>query len=108
LKWLGPSTPEALEQAAADGVGVVVVPIAFVSEHVETLVELDIEYGELAHGLGVEPYLRVPAVGVAPAFVTGLAETVLHALSRTGVAPYGPGCKGNWKACPCQAESRAA
>jgi len=49
LKWLGPSTPEALEQAARDGKGAVVVPIAFVSEHVETLVELDIEYRELAH-----------------------------------------------------------
>src|SRR5690606_996770 len=46
LKWLGPSTPEALEQAARDGKGVVVCPIAFVSEHVETLVELDIEYAE--------------------------------------------------------------
>ena len=108
MKWLGPSTPEALEQAAADGVGAVVVPIAFVSEHVETLVELDIEYGELAHRLGVAPYLRVPAVGETPVFVTALAEAVLHALSRTGVAPYGPGCRGEWKACPCQAESRAA
>ncbi|HYC68508.1 ferrochelatase [Brevundimonas sp.] len=108
LKWLGPSTPEALEQAAADGVGAVVVPIAFVSEHVETLVELDIEYGELAHTLGVAPYLRVPAVGTAPAFITALAEATLNALSRTGVAPYGPGCRGDWKACPCQAENRAA
>lgn len=108
LKWLGPSTPEALEQAAADGVGAVVVPIAFVSEHVETLVELDIEYGELAHTLGVAPYLRVPAVGVTPAFVTALADATLHALSRTGTAPYGPGCRGDWKACPCQAETRAA
>ncbi|CAN7324262.1 ferrochelatase [Brevundimonas sp. LjRoot202] len=108
LKWLGPSTPEALEQAAADGVGVVVVPIAFVSEHVETLVELDIEYGELARRLGVAPYLRVPAVGIAPAFVDALAGAALHALSRTGVAPYGPGCRGDWKACPCQRENRAA
>jgi ferrochelatase len=107
LKWLGPSTPEALEQAARDGLGAVVVPIAFVSEHVETLVELDIEYGELAHRLGVAPYLRVPAVGTSPAFIEALAEAALHGLSRTGVAPYGPGCRGDWKACPCQAESRA-
>ena len=108
MKWLGPSTPEALEQAAADGLGVVVVPIAFVSEHVETLVELDIEYGELAHRLGVAPYRRVPAVGTAPAFIAALAGAVLHGLTRTGVAPYGPGCRGDWKACPCQAENRAA
>lgn len=108
MKWLGPSTPEALEQAATDKVGAVVVPIAFVSEHVETLVELDIEYGELAHTLGVAPYLRVPAVGTSETFIATLAEATLHGLSRTGVAPYGPGCRGNWKACPCQAENRAA
>lgn len=108
MKWLGPSTPEALEQAAADGVGAVVVPIAFVSEHVETLVELDIEYGELAHQLGVAPYLRVPAVGTAAPFIAALADAALHGLSRTGVAPYGPGCRGDWKACPCQAENQAA
>lgn len=108
MKWLGPSTPEALEQAGADGVGAVVVPIAFVSEHVETLVELDIEYGELAHQLGVAPYLRVPAVGTSEPFITALAEAALHGLSRTGVAPYGPGCRADWKACPCQAEHRTA
>lgn len=108
LKWLGPSTSEALEQAAADGVGAVVVPTAFVSEHVETLVELDIEYRELAHELGVTPYLRVPAVGTSASFVTALTEAALHALSRTGTAPYGPGCRGDWKACPCQRENRAA
>ena len=56
MKWLGPSTPEAIEAAAKDGVGVVVTPIAFVSEHIETLVELDIEYGELAHEKGASPY----------------------------------------------------
>ncbi|GAA0870847.1 ferrochelatase [Brevundimonas basaltis] len=107
MKWLGPSTPEALEQAAADRVGAVVVPIAFVSEHVETLVELDIEYGELAHELGVVPYLRAPAVGTSAPFIAALADASLHALSRTGVAPYGPGCRGDWKACPCQAENRS-
>ena len=60
MKWLGPSTPEALEQAGRDGVGVVLVPIAFVSEHIETLVELDIEYRELAEEHGIHPYIRVP------------------------------------------------
>lgn len=107
LKWLGPSTPEALAQAARDGKGAVIVPIAFVSEHVETLVELDIEYAELAHELGVTPYLRVPAVGTAAPFIDALADAAVHALGRTGVAPYGPGCRGEWKACPCQNERRA-
>ena len=108
LKWLGPSTPEAIRQAADDGLGAVVAPIAFVSEHVETLVELDIEYGELARGLGVAPYLRVPAVGHRPAFVEGLADAVIDALPRAGAAPYGPGCQGRWAACPHQRGCAAA
>lgn len=100
MKWLGPSTPEAISQAAQDGIGVIVAPVAFVSEHIETLVELDIEYAELAHGLGVAPYLRAPAVGLAAPFIGALAGATVEALERTGVAPYGPGCRGNRKACP--------
>lgn len=108
MKWLGPSTPEAIAQAARDGVGVVVVPVAFVSEHIETLVELDMEYRELAHEQGVAPYLRAPAVGLAAPFIGALAEATVEALSRGGVAPFGPGCQGNWKACPCRQDRAAA
>ncbi|WP_298160292.1 ferrochelatase [Brevundimonas sp.] len=108
LKWLGPSTPDVIKQAAADGVGVVVTPIAFVSEHIETLVELDIEYGELAHEAGLHPYLRAPAVGVAGAFIGALAQAVTDSLGRTGTAPSGPGCQARWKACPFQAEGATA
>ena len=100
MKWLGPSTPDALAQAGRDQVGAVVVPVAFVSEHIETLVELDIEYAELAHELGVAPYLRSPAVGVAAPFIRTLADAAVEALSRTGTAPFGPGCRAGWKACP--------
>lgn len=89
LKWLGPSTPEAIRAAAADGVGVVVAPIAFVSEHVETLVELDVEYAHLAAEVGCAPYLRAPAVGIEPRFIAALAEAVATALERPGVAPFG-------------------
>ena len=108
MKWLGPSTPEAIAQAGRDGVGVVVAPVAFVSEHIETLVELDIEYAELAHSIGVAPYLRSPAVGVAVPFIETLADAVVEALSRTDAAPYGPGCRADWKACPRTCERRAA
>lgn len=108
LKWLGPSTPDAIRAAGAEGIGLVVTPIAFVSEHIETLVELDIEYGELAHEVGVSPYLRVPAVGTNAQFIDGLAEAVTESMGRTGIAPAGPGCQGRWKACPCQAQKRAA
>ncbi|MET4684192.1 ferrochelatase [Brevundimonas faecalis] len=89
LKWLGPSTPEAVEQAGRDGVGAVVVPIAFVSEHIETLVELDHEYAELAASVGCAPYLRAPAVGVEPAFIAALAQAVEAALETSGTAPQG-------------------
>ena len=108
MKWLGPSTIEAIEQAARDGLGVLVAPVAFVSEHIETLVELDIEYAELAHGLGVTPWLRCPAAGVAAPFIETLAGAAVEALSRTGTAPYGPGCRADWKACPRTCERRAA
>ncbi len=108
LKWLGPSTPEALQTAATDGVGVVITPIAFVSEHIETLVELDIEYAELAETLGVEPYLRAPTVSVAAPFIAALADAVADSLGRTGTAPFGPGCQARWAACPFQAERTAA
>ncbi len=108
MKWLGPSTPEAIETAAKDGVGVVVTPIAFVSEHIETLVELDIEYGELAHEKGASPYLRAPAVGIEPLFIDALADAAVSALSRNGVAPFGQGCKADWKACPHRKGRQAA
>ena len=110
MKWLGPSTPEGIEQASRDGVGVIVVPIAFVSEHIETLVELDIEYGELAHEKGVAPYLRTPTASLAAPFIDQLAEAVTGVLGRPAAgpvtAPCGRGCKGEWKACPYQAELR--
>lgn len=108
MKWLGPSTPEAIARAGADGVGVVITPIAFVSEHIETLVELDIEYGELAHEKGVSLYLRAPAVGIAPPFIDALADAAVGALGRAGVAPFGQGCKADWKACPYRKGKHAA
>ncbi|MEQ8667274.1 MAG: ferrochelatase [Rhodospirillales bacterium] len=76
LKWIGPATEDEVERAGAEGRGLIVVPIAFVSEHSETLVELDIEYRELADEKGVPRYARVPAVGDHPAFIAGLADMV--------------------------------
>lgn len=111
LKWLGPSTPEAIEQAAADRVGAVVVPIAFVSEHIETLVELDIEYRHLAEEVGCAPYLRAPAAGVSPDFIGELADLALAALERDGVAPGAPSagapCRG-LRACPAGCDRASA
>jgi ferrochelatase len=99
MKWIGPSTPEAIEAAARDGVGVLIDPVAFVSEHVETLVELDHDYADMARGLGISNYLRAPAVGTTPAFIEGLADAVERALRRPGVAPDGPACPGAASRC---------
>ncbi len=100
LKWLGPSTPEAIAAAAADGVGVILDPIAFVSDHIETLVELDREYAEMAHQLGVPLYLRAPVVGVLPGFISGLAGVVMASLKREGISPDGVGCPASFVCCP--------
>jgi ferrochelatase len=78
-KWLDPSTELAIEDAARDKVAVLVVPIAFVSEHSETLVELDVEYRDLAVKLGVPGYFRAPAQNSDPGFIAALADLVISA-----------------------------
>lgn len=86
LKWIGPSTEEALAEAARDRVGVVIYPHAFVSEHVETLVELDIEYRHRAESLGIPFYAKAATVGTNPAFIAGLADLALAAPKPCGCA----------------------
>jgi protoporphyrin/coproporphyrin ferrochelatase len=86
LKWIGPSTDEALHQAAADQVPVCVYPCAFVSEHVETLVEIEHEYRDLATKLGVPGFARVPTVMTHPKFIAGLADLVRSRIGIPGVA----------------------
>jgi ferrochelatase len=76
LAWLGPSVEEELRRAGRDGVAVVVAPISFVSEHAETLVELDRDYRRLAASCGVPAYHRVPTVGTDRRFIAALAERV--------------------------------
>lgn len=87
-KWLGPSTEEALEKAAKDQVPVVVLPHAFTQEHVETLVEIEIEYREKAEHLGVTGFYRVPTVGTHPDFIRGLADMVLSSMNAPDVASH--------------------
>jgi len=78
-KWLGPSTEDALQKAADDQVPVVIYPHAFTQEHVETLVEIEIEYREMAEEMGVLALHRVPTVSTHPAFISGLADMVKSA-----------------------------
>jgi ferrochelatase len=73
-KWIGPSTEDELERAGHEKVAVLIVPIAFTSEHSETLVELDVEYREEAEKFGVPGYYRAPAQNSDPAFIAALAD----------------------------------
>lgn len=83
LKWLGPSTAEAVTKAGQQGLSPVVCPIAFVSEHIETLVELDHDYALTASQAGCPAYVRVPALGVENAFIEALARAALDTAAKT-------------------------
>jgi ferrochelatase len=76
LKWLEPYTDVEITRAGNDGISLVVVPISFVSEHSETLYELDIQYKKLATEAGVPRYERVSTLGIESAFISGLADLI--------------------------------
>lgn len=103
LEWIGPATEDEIGRGGRDGVPLVVVPIAFVSEHSETLVELDIEYRHLAEEAGVPAYHRVPAVGVHKEFIAELAATVRAAAASPVACGHPSGgrlCPADRTACP--------
>lgn len=105
LKWIGPSTDEEVDRAAGDGVPLLVVPIAFVSEHSETLVEIGMQYREQAEAGGVPFFASVPTVGTVEPFVDGLAGLVRDALERPVEIASMTGmrlCPDSWAGCPCQ------
>lgn len=80
LKWLEPDTKSEIICAAKSKKNIIIVPISFVSEHVETLVELDIDYFNIAKHYGVS-YCRTETVGVNDFFINGIANIVLKAIS---------------------------
>lgn len=85
LRWIGPSTEAEIGRAARDKKHILVVPIAFVSEHIETLVELDIEYRHLAEKLGALSFHRVATVRCSDLFIKALAAMV-RSHQQTGLA----------------------
>jgi protoporphyrin/coproporphyrin ferrochelatase len=87
LEWLGPSLDQALTEAARHSANVVVMPISFVSEHSETLVELDIEYKEIAANLGIGHYRRVRTLTADAGYITALKKLVLQAATKKGLCP---------------------
>ncbi|HEY2444749.1 MAG TPA: ferrochelatase [Rhizomicrobium sp.] len=101
LKWLEPATDAEIRRAGTEGRGVIVVPIAFVSEHSETLVELDIDYAHLARDAGAPDYLRAATVGSSVEFIRGLGDLVLRAVGSSVPVTCGAGriCPPNLARC---------
>ena len=100
LKWIGPSTDEIIIKYSKEKKGIIVVPVAFVSEHSETLVELDIEYKKLAEKNGCSFYKRVPALGIEENFIKGLTDLVLKKETR-GTFVSSVICPNKYIKCPC-------
>lgn len=95
LEWIGPYAEAELDRAGRDKVPLVVAPIAFVSEHSETLVELDVTYRDHALAAGVPAYVRVPALAEHPDFIAALADIARETSRRTGI-----GCRDGARLCP--------
>jgi ferrochelatase len=97
VRWLGPSTQQVIKDLGAKGrKKVLVVGIAFTSDHIETLSEIDIEYGHLAKTVGITQFKRAPAFNGDPLFQDALAQIVLDHI-RSGEAcssQYGLRCPG--------------
>jgi len=104
LKWIGPSTETIIIENSKIGKHIVLVPIAFVSEHSETLVELDIEYKEIADANGCKNYTRVPALGINEDFIKAMSELIIKKDEykiNENLYPPKMQCPSNFKKCPC-------
>ena len=104
LKWIGPSTEEIIIENSKLGKHIVLVPIAFVSEHSETLVELDIEYKELADKNGCKNYLRIPALGTNKNYIASMSNLIINKEDNNlngKLFPPKIKCPNNFKKCPC-------
>jgi ferrochelatase len=104
LKWIGPSTEDIIVENSKLGKHIVLVPVAFVSEHSETLVELDIEYKELAEKNGCKNYSRVPALGVNENYIKAMSDLIIHKKEynyNDELFPPKTQCPSQFKKCPC-------
>ena len=101
MKWISPSTDEEIVKYSKEKKGLVIVPVAFVSEHSETLVELDIEYRKLAEKNGCSFYKRVPALGIEENFMKALAKLILKPEER-GSFVSSLTCPNKFTKCPCR------
>ena len=104
LKWIGPSTDDVIIENSKLGKHIVLVPIAFVSEHSETLVELDIEYKELADKNGCKNYSRVPALGTNENYIKSMSNLIINKKDynfNEKLFPPKIQCPNQFKKCPC-------
>ena len=104
LEWIGPSTDDVIVENSKIGKHIVLVPIAFVSEHSETLVELDIEYKKLATDNGCNEYTRVPALGTNEDFIQAMSELIINKDTykiNENFYPPKIQCPSNFKKCYC-------
>ena len=104
LKWIGPSTEDIIVENSKLGKHLVLVPIAFVSEHSETLVELDIEYKELADKNGCKNYSRVPALGTNVNYIKAMSDLIINKQDYNFNGELFPPkiqCPNKFKKCPC-------
>ena len=100
MKWIGPSTDSEIIKYSKEKKGIVIVPVAFVSEHSETLVELDIKYKKLAEKNSCIFYKRTPALGIEENFIKGLTKLVLQPEIR-GNFVSSIMCPNKYVKCPC-------
>jgi len=104
LKWIGPSTEDIIVENSKAGKHIVLVPIAFVSEHSETLVELDIEYKEIADKNGCKNYIRVPALGTNEYYIKALSDLIIKKQDHNfngELFPPKAQCPNQFIKCPC-------
>jgi len=104
LKWIGPSTENIIMENSKLGKHIVLVPIAFVSEHSETLVELDIEYKELADKNGCKNYKRVPALGTNENYIKAMSDLIIKKQEYNfngELFPPKTQCPNQFTKCPC-------
>ena len=104
LKWIGPSTEDVIVENSKKGKHLIIVPIAFVSEHSETLVELDIEYEKLARKNGCKNYIRIEALGINKYFIECLSDLILNIENykfKDNLHPPENRCPSNFTKCPC-------
>jgi ferrochelatase len=106
LKWLDPNTEDEVKIAGKENKSLIIIPVAFVSEHVETLVELDIEYKQIAVDHKID-YVRVPTLSANELFIKSLANMILNFSSNDpgclSSSNFNRICPAIYSKCPCKA-----